>query len=86
MVLGSPVVGETILNNTDYLYGFPHFDEQFAYDEPEALVERVYYLLNHPDQIEELRRANTETFEKHFTPRAMVAGILDQLEGKAPVL
>jgi hypothetical protein len=84
MALGSPVVGETLLNNTDYLYGFAHFDEQFAYDEPEALVERVYYLLNHPDRMEELRRANTETFEKNLTPRAIVAGILDQLEGKAP--
>lgn len=84
MALGSPVVGETILNNTDYLYDFPYFDEQFAYDEPEALVERVYYLLNNPERIEELRRANTETFEQHLTPRAIVAGIVDQLEGKAP--
>jgi hypothetical protein len=86
MALGSPVVGETILNNTDFLYSFDHFDEQFAYDEPEQIVERVIYLLENPAKAEELRQANIETFINHLSPRPAVATILDRLEGKSPAI
>jgi hypothetical protein len=79
MALGSPIVGETILNNTEYLYSLDYFDEQFAYDEPEQIVERVIHLLEHPAHVEELRRANTATFLNHLSPRPVVAAILDKL-------
>jgi hypothetical protein len=84
MALGSPVVGETILNNREYLYSLDYFDEQFAYDEPEQIVEQVIRLLENPARIEELRRANTATFLNHLSPRPAVAVILDRLDGKLP--
>lgn len=84
MALGSPVVGETLLNNNEYLYGLDHFAEQFAYDEPEAMVERVIHLLENPAQIDELRRANTNTFLNKLSPKPVVAAILDRLEGRVP--
>jgi hypothetical protein len=86
MALGSPVVGETILNNREYLYSLDYFDEQFAYDEPEQIVEQVIRLLENPARIEELRRANTATFLNHLSPRPAVAAILDRLEDKLPAV
>lgn len=82
MALGIPVVGETILNNTDNLYQLDYFDEQFAYDEPEDIVDQVFRLLDKPEHIEELKQANTETFENHLASGPIVAGILDQIEEK----
>jgi hypothetical protein len=82
MALGSPVVGESILNNREMMYGFNYFQDQFAYDEPEEIVERIIYLLEHPALIDEYHRANTETFENHLSPRPVVSAILDQLESR----
>lgn len=80
MALGLPIAGESILNNRENMYAFERFDEQFAYDDPQELVERVFYLLEHPELADELRQANITTFENHLTPRAVVAHIVDELE------
>jgi hypothetical protein len=80
MAMGIPVVGESILNNREMMYGFNYFQEEFAYDEPEEIVERSIYLLEHPALIDEYRRANTETFEKYLSPGPVVSAILDQIE------
>jgi hypothetical protein len=79
MALGMPIVGETILNNTENMYVLDRFGEQFAYDDPEFLVERVLYLLDNPGEAESLRRANVATFENLLTPGPVVAAILDQI-------
>jgi spore maturation protein CgeB len=62
------------------MYTYDHFEEQFAYDDPEELVDRTVYLLEHPRYLEELKRANIETFENHFTPKPVVKSILDQMD------
>jgi hypothetical protein len=80
MALGTPIAGETILNNRANMYTYDHFEEQFAYDDPEELVDRTVYLLEHPRYLEELKRANIETFENHFTPKPVVKSILDQMD------
>lgn len=82
MALGSAIAGETILNNREILYRYDHFADQFAYDEPEALVERVGYLLGHPSLIDEYARANQETYDKYLAPGPVVAALLDKLEQK----
>lgn len=79
MALGGAIVGETILNNREMMYSFDRFGEQFAYDDPESLVERVGYLLEHPSLIDEYARANQETFDNHLSPGPVVSAILDRL-------
>lgn len=79
MAMGKPIVGETLMNNKDNMYAYDRFGEQFAYDDPADLIDRVIYLLQNPQELEELRRTNIETFEKHFTPKPVVKQILDQI-------
>jgi glycosyltransferase involved in cell wall biosynthesis len=80
MAMGKPIVGETLVNNRDNMYAYDRFDEQFAYDDPAELIDRVVYLLQNPQELEDLRRANIETFDYHFTPKPVVKHILDQLD------
>jgi glycosyltransferase involved in cell wall biosynthesis len=79
MALGKPIAGESLLNNRENMYKYDHFGEQFAYDDPEELVDRIIYLLKHPDYREELKQANIETFENSFTPKPVTQYILDQM-------
>ena len=79
MAMGKPIVGETLLNNKENMYAYDRFDEQFAFDDPEEIVERVIYSLENPEGLEDLRRANIETFENHLAPKPVVKDILDQL-------
>jgi hypothetical protein len=79
MAMGKPIVGETLMNNRENMYAYDRFDEQFAFDDPQELVERVIYLLEHPAELHELREINTATFENHFAPNPLVKNILDQI-------
>lgn len=80
MAMGKPIVGETLMNNRDNMYAYDHFKEQFAYDDPAELIDRVTYLLHNQQKLEDLRRANMETFDNYFTPKPIVKDILDQLD------
>jgi len=79
MAMGKPIAGETLMNNRENMYAYDRFDEQFAYDDPQELVERIIYLLENPRELAELRKVNTATFENHFTPKPLVKDILDQI-------
>jgi hypothetical protein len=79
MAMGKPIVGETLFNNQENMYAYDRFDEQFAFDDPQELVARVIYLLEHPAELQELREINTATFENHFAPKPLVKNILDQI-------
>lgn len=81
MALGKAIVGETLLNNRANMLAYDLFEQQFAYDDPQEMVARIMYLLDHPEEVARLERANTSTYEEHFTPRALVAGLLDQIPG-----
>jgi hypothetical protein len=81
MAMGKAIVGETLLNNRDNMLAYDSFAEQFAYDDPRDMVERIVDLLGRPDELARLEQANTRTYEAHFTPGALVAGLLDQLPG-----
>jgi len=83
MAIGRPIVGATLYNNTENMYLYDAFDRQFAYDDPDAMVERIEKLLENPHEREELARLNTATFENYLTPQRVVATILEHLEQNA---
>jgi len=76
LALGKPIVGQRILNNRDRLMSHARFDEQFGFEEPEAIVARALELLENAEERAQLAEANRRTFDASFTPRAVVAEVL----------
>jgi hypothetical protein len=77
LALGMPIVGQTIANNRHLLYRNEHFADQFAFDEPERIVEEAVRLLGDPQRARMLSRANARTFDAKFTPRGVTARSLE---------
>jgi hypothetical protein len=80
--LGKPIVGEPLLNNRQNMYGYDHFSEQFNYSEPEAIAAKIAELAADPHRLQELKAANTATFEEHFTPLAVVRQLMRHISQK----
>ncbi len=80
LALGKPIVGETIHNDREILYRLDRFEDQFAYEDPQAIVERIIELLENPAELDALRAANTQTFEENLAPRPIVNNILNTLQ------
>ncbi len=78
--LGKPIVGESLLNNRKNMYAYDSFPEQFKYDEPKAIADRICELIADPVKLQHLRETNTATFEKQFTPEAVVRQIIKRIE------
>lgn len=83
--LGKPIVGEPLLNNRQNLYAYPEFKEQFRYTDPIELADRLAELVADPAKLQALGDTNTETFEKHFTPEAVLDNIMAYLTRKRHV-
>jgi hypothetical protein len=81
MALGKPIVGQSLANNRERLYGFPSIERQFAFDEPEALVARVDDLLQQPEELDRLARSNATIFDRYLNPKAIVTELLSFLDG-----
>lgn len=81
--MGKPIVGQTIANNREILYRNRFFDQQFAYDDPKALVDRIVELLKQPDELAALAQSNAETFDRHLTPEAAISGLLSVIQDKS---
>jgi hypothetical protein len=79
LALGRPIVGQRILNNRGHIMSHARFDEQFAFEEPEAIVARATELLAEPAKRAELAEANRRTFDAAFTPKAVVAEVLNHI-------
>lgn len=79
MALGMPVVGQSLYNNSENLYQYPYFKEQFAYDEPGLIIQKAEELLQNPEKLSLLAKTNAHTFDSAFTPEAITARILEQL-------
>jgi glycosyltransferase involved in cell wall biosynthesis len=79
LAMGMPIVGQTIRANREAIMDNRHFDVQFAYDEPEAIADRVAELLSRPDELSALGAANARTFDTKFTPETVVNGMLERL-------
>ena len=78
LALGKPIVGQKILNNQDLFYSNEHFDEQFCFEEPGEIVERVAELLAKPEQLAILGESNARVFDTRFVPESCVADILEK--------
>ena len=81
LALGIPIVGQEILNNTQALYAYPHFSEQFAYEDAESILAQIENLLQQPEKLEVLAKSNAEVFDAQLTPKTAVSKILDQIAG-----
>jgi hypothetical protein len=81
--LGKAVVGEPLLNNSQNMYAYDHFSEQFNYTEPAEIADRIAELVADPVQLRQLTESNIATFEQHFTPLAVAELILDRLAQKS---
>lgn len=79
MALGKAIVGQTILNDRENMYAYANFAQQFAYDDPRELVQRILDLVHDPQEIERLETGNIETFESHLVPKQVMATVLDQM-------
>ena len=79
LVLGKPVIGQTIHNNKELYYQNPYFDEQFVYDEPEDIARHVHELLQKPEKAASLAKANANTFDTKFSPEITVSKIIEKL-------
>lgn len=77
LALGKPIVGQKIVNNTDIIYSNPHFDEQFAYEDPQKIVAKAAELLAQPERLAMLGKSNAEVFDSKFAPEAAVSAIIE---------
>lgn len=79
LMLGLPVVGQRLTNNPDNLMGYPFFEDQFAFDDPDRIVSRATTLIRDRDLRRKIGRSNARTFDARFTPKAVVADVLETI-------
>jgi hypothetical protein len=79
LALGLPVVGLPIAQDRASLGRHRHLAEQFAYEDPAALVDGVAKALDDRSRLDELRAANTELFDRELAPEPTARRILDQI-------
>jgi len=85
LCLGLPIVGQPIANNSEVFCRFDSFDEQFAYEEPGAIVSEVRKLLKDPDRMTRLGNANARVFDTQLAPEHVAAGILRTVTRSRPL-
>lgn len=76
LALGVPVIGQRIANNRERLAVLPHFDEQFAYDEPADIAREAAALLKQDDRLRTLGESNARVFDEVLAPEAVVGEVL----------
>jgi hypothetical protein len=79
LCMGMPIIGQSIVNNKSILYSNLYFKEQFAYDDPCLIVQKAIELLNQPEKMSILGKANAETIDSKYTPNKIIADILMQM-------
>jgi hypothetical protein len=82
LLLGMPVVGQTIHNNKDNIMNTDYFNEQFAFDDPKAIVRGVIELLKNPDKQLTMGVSNANVFDTKFAPKVVASDILRHLNIK----
>ena len=79
LALGMPVVGQSLANNVDGLADLPHFDEQFAFDEPREIALQAGALLRQRERRTALAESNARVFDTVLSPETVTADALDVL-------
>jgi hypothetical protein len=81
LAMGMPMVGQPILNNRDNLMSNPYFADQFAYESPREIVDRVEQLLGAPEELERIGDSNATVFDLKYTPEKVIGELLAYLSG-----
>jgi hypothetical protein len=82
LALGMPIVGQTISNNRKALYCHESFSEQFAFDRPTEIVNKVVQLLREPSRLKALGESNSRVFDARLSPQATAGDILECLRSE----
>lgn len=82
LALGKPIVGQTINNNSENIMDNPYFRDQFAFDEPKAIVEEMVKLIKDPERQKMLGESNAKVFDNKFSPQVTVENILSYFTNK----
>ena len=69
MSLGIPMVGEKIINNTEYYYSSSHLNEQLVFDNVEQIVATAAQLASDESKCEYLAKKNAEFFDQFLSPK-----------------
>jgi hypothetical protein len=76
LALGVPIVGQTLFIDHERLLPNDALRCQYAYDDPEYLVQTAREWLAQDSLLESIGAANARTFDECFTPRAVASEIL----------
>ena len=79
LCLGASIVGQTIANNREELGDLPHFRDQFAFDEPQAIARQAATLLGQSANRRVLSESNARVFDEMLSPEAATAHVLESL-------
>ncbi len=79
LALGLPIVGQSILQDTDFFYSLPGVSEQFQHDEPDELVAAIEATLDKPGVYEANAAANRRLFDEQLSPRSSAERILNHV-------
>ena len=79
LAMAKPIIGQPILNHSEEFYNYPCFEEQFAYETPQQIVERVAGLLKEPETLQRLAQTNARTFDEYMVPQVAMTHILQNI-------
>ena len=77
--MGLPIIGQCIVNNEEFFYNQPLFDQQFAYEEPDDMVKNLKKLLADPHRLSEWSASNSSFFDTKLAPNFLVNSVLETI-------
>jgi hypothetical protein len=80
--MGLPIVGQRLMNNEDFYYQLPYMEEQFAFDTPSAITERLELMINSPKTLQRWAISNGSIFDRSLSPEAIVGSMLEAMRGE----
>ncbi len=79
LALGLPIVGQPILQDTEFFYSLPGLAEQFHYNDPDELVKAIEVTLSSPSHYEATAESNRRLFDEILSPVSSAERILDHV-------
>ena len=74
--MGSPIIGQPLLNNTSNYKDLNYYSEQFAFEKPEEIIQAAIELLDHPDRQKALAKSNASFFDENLTSDKIIENII----------
>ncbi len=79
LALGKPIIGQSLANDTENLYQYPYFKQQFAFDDEQSLVKEVGKLLRDEKRMQLYGASNANVFDKNLTPDYAASTIMQTI-------